>query len=57
MTKTVWQAKSLQHTIYGEINIKKIILLILALTLCFALVACGGDATCTEHVDADANGK
>lgn len=36
---------------------KKIILLILALILCFALVACGGDATCTEHVDADGNGK
>ncbi len=57
MTKTVWQAKNLPHTIYGEINMKKIILLILALTLCFALAACGGDATCTEHVDADANGK
>ena len=29
----------------------------LALTLCFAFVACGDDTTCTEHVDADANGK
>ncbi len=37
---------------------KKIILLIIALTLCFALVACGeDDATCTSHVDADNNGK
>ena len=37
---------------------KKIILLLVALTLCFALVACGGDdASCTSHVDADNNGK
>jgi hypothetical protein len=37
---------------------KKLLVLFLALTLCFALVACGGDTdTCTEHVDADANGK
>ncbi len=37
---------------------KKILILIFALTLCFALAACGGDdAPCTEHVDADANGK
>ncbi len=36
---------------------KKIIILLLVLTLGFALVACGGDTTCTEHVDADANGK
>ena len=37
---------------------KKIFLLILTLTLCLALFACGGGGdTCTEHVDADANGK
>ena len=37
---------------------KKIILLFVALTLCFALVACGGDdAACTSHTDADGNGK
>ncbi len=33
---------------------KKIISLLLILTLLFALVACGGDNTeCTEHVDTD----
>ena len=36
---------------------KKLLVLLLALTLCFALIACGGDTTCTDHVDADANGK
>ena len=36
---------------------KKILVLLLALTLCFALIACGGDTTCTEHTDADENGK
>ena len=36
---------------------KKLLVLLLALTLCFALIACGGDTPCTEHVDADANGK
>ena len=36
---------------------RKLIVLLLVLTLGFALVACGGDPTCTEHVDADANGK
>ena len=37
---------------------KKILITILALTLCLALFACGGGGdTCTEHVDADANGK
>ena len=37
---------------------KKIFLLILTLTLCLALFACGGGGdTCTEHTDADANGK
>ncbi len=37
---------------------KKLLVLLLALTLCFALIACGGDdATCTSHVDADNNGK
>ncbi len=36
---------------------KKLIVFLLVLTLGFALVACGGDTTCTEHVDADANGK
>ena len=37
---------------------KKIFFLILTLTLCLALFACGGGETpCTEHVDADRNGK
>ena len=36
---------------------KKVLIFILALALCFAFVACGDDTTCTEHVDADANGK
>ena len=35
---------------------KKLFVLLLALTLCFALIACGGD-TCTEHTDKDGNGK
>jgi D-alanyl-D-alanine carboxypeptidase len=38
---------------------KKLITLFLLLTLCLALVACGGpeDPACTEHTDADKNGK
>ena len=36
---------------------KKLLVILLALTLCFALFACGGDTPCTEHVDADKNGK
>ena len=39
---------------------KKLLLLLLCFALaasCLALTACGGDTTCTEHVDADANGK
>ncbi len=37
---------------------KKILVLFLILTLGLALVACGGDTDpCTEHVDADSNGK
>ena len=37
---------------------KKIFILLLTLTLCLSLFACGGDTDpCTEHVDADANGK
>ena len=36
---------------------KKIIVLLLVLTLGLALVACGGETPCTEHVDADANGE
>ena len=36
---------------------KKILFLLLTLTLCVALFACGGDTPCTEHVDADGNGK
>ena len=37
---------------------KKLLILFLILTLGFVLVACGGDTDpCTEHVDADANGK
>ena len=43
-------------------NFKKIIMLLLALALCLsttaALVSCGGgEDPCTEHVDADKNGK
>ena len=34
-----------------------IIALMLVLTLGISLVSCGGDPACTEHVDADANGK
>ena len=41
-----------------EINMKKLLVLFLVLTLGFALVACGGgDEPCTEHVDANADGK
>ena len=36
---------------------KKLFVLLLALTLCFALIACGGDTPCTEHTDKDGNGK
>jgi hypothetical protein len=37
---------------------KKLLVLILALALCFALASCGGgNDPCTEHIDADANGK
>ena len=37
---------------------KKLLILFLVLTLGLALVACGGDTDpCTQHVDADANGK
>ena len=36
---------------------KKLLILFLVLTLGLALVACGGDPACTDHVDADANGK
>ena len=36
---------------------KKITLLILVLTLCLALFACGGDAPCAEHSDSDKDGK
>ena len=36
---------------------KKILVLFLVLTLGLALVACGGSDPCTEHVDADSNGK
>ena len=39
-----------------EINMKKLLVLFLALTLCFALIACG-ETPCTEHVDTDENGK
>ena len=40
-------------------NLRLVILaILLALTVGFSLVSCGGDdTTCTEHVDADANGK
>ena len=34
-----------------------VLALALIFTLGLSLVACGGDATCTEHVDKDANGK
>ena len=36
---------------------KKLLILLLVLTLGLALVACGTDTPCTEHVDADQNGK
>ena len=36
---------------------KKLLILLLTLTLCTVLFACGGDTPCTEHVDADGNGK
>lgn len=37
---------------------KKLLILILALALCFALAACGGgNSPCTEHIDTDGNGK
>ncbi len=37
---------------------KKLLVLLLALTLCFTLAACGGgDDPCTEHVDANSDGK
>ena len=37
---------------------KKILILFLVLTLGLALVACGGgDDPCTEHVDANSDGK
>ena len=36
---------------------KKLLVLLLALTLCFALIACGGDAGCTSHADANSDGK
>ena len=39
-------------------KMKKIFTFFLALTLCLALIACGGGNTpCTEHIDADANGQ
>jgi uncharacterized surface anchored protein len=43
-------------------NFKRIIMLLLTLALCamplFALTACGGDNTdCTDHIDADVDGK
>ena len=36
---------------------KFILVLLLVFGIAFAFVACGDDTTCTEHVDADANGK
>ena len=36
---------------------KKLFILILALIILLSLAACGADPTCTDHVDADANGK
>ena len=39
---------------------KKLLLLLLCFALaasCLVLTSCGGDTTCTEHVDADKNGK
>ena len=36
---------------------KKLLILLLTLTLCTVLFACGGDTPCTEHVDTDANGR
>ena len=34
-----------------------ILAIMLVMTLGLSLVACGGETPCTEHVDADANGK
>jgi hypothetical protein len=36
---------------------KRIILLILAFALVFSLASCGGDTECTEHTDANTDGK
>ena len=38
-------------------NIRKLTLLILALTLTFLLFSCGGTGECTEHKDTDKDGK
>ncbi len=40
-------------------NMKRILILMLSLVLVFCLAACtgGGDTACTEHVDADKDGK
>ncbi len=36
---------------------KKLLIMFLALTLSLSLVACGGNDPCTEHVDANSDGK
>ena len=38
-------------------NFRKVLLLILALTLTFLLFSCGGTEECKEHKDADRDGK
>ena len=36
---------------------KKLLILLLTLTLCLGLIACGTDTACTDHIDADADKK
>ena len=36
---------------------KTLALLLISILVIFSLISCGGDTPCTEHVDADANGK
>ncbi len=38
-------------------NLRKIVLLLLSLTLMFGLFACGGGDPCTEHTDENSDGK
>ena len=36
---------------------KTLALLLISILIILALISCGGDTPCTEHIDADANGK